>query len=151
MAKMCSKVNNDVEIRRLSPNDNHEQFLSLLNNLSPSPIYNKAVFQSILTRRNGYAATYIAVEKASGRIVGTVSMVVEEKFQRNGGVVGYLEDVVVHPEYRGRGIAKMLITYLLTAVGTKCYKIILTCKDELIPFYEQFGFMPGTAMRLSRA
>ena len=55
--------------------------------------------------------------------------------------VGHIEDVVVSKEFEGRGIGIKLVTSLLEIANTRnCYKTILDCKDELIPFYERIGF-----------
>ena len=57
------------------------------------------------------------------------------------GRVGHIEDVVVSKEYEGRGIGIKLVTSLLEkAEGMNCYKTILDCKGDLIPFYERIGF-----------
>ena len=55
--------------------------------------------------------------------------------------VGHIEDVVVSKEFEGRGIGMKLVRSLLEkAEIMNCYKTILDCKDELIPFYERIGF-----------
>ena len=55
--------------------------------------------------------------------------------------MGHIEDVVVSKEFEGRGIGLKVVTSLLERAKEKnCYKTILDCKDELIPFYERIGF-----------
>ena len=55
--------------------------------------------------------------------------------------MGHIEDVVVSKEYEGKGIGIKLVTSLLEkAKAMNCYKTILDCNDELIPFYERIGF-----------
>ena len=49
--------------------------------------------------------------------------------------------VEVHPDYRGRGIAAALVEEYkskMKAMGKR--KLVLTCHDRLIGFYERFGF-----------
>lgn len=48
----------------------------------------------------------------------------------------------VLPEFRNRGIAGKLITYLIDLSKQRGKKgIVLTCKDKLIHYYEKFGFI----------
>ena len=49
--------------------------------------------------------------------------------------------VVVHEDYRGMGISQKILNLLKKeAEENNCYKIILDCKEELIPVYEKNGF-----------
>jgi len=54
---------------------------------------------------------------------------------------GRVEDVVVNDEYRGKQLGKLLLAgMVLLAKQLGCYKLSLDCKDNMIPFYETFGF-----------
>ena len=47
----------------------------------------------------------------------------------------------VSKEFEGRGIGmKLVVSLLEKAEAMNCYKTILDCKKELIPFYERIGF-----------
>ena len=47
----------------------------------------------------------------------------------------------VDKDDNGMGIAKELLAYAIrVAKDNNCYKIILDCNRELIPFYEKSGF-----------
>lgn len=47
----------------------------------------------------------------------------------------------VLPEYQHKGIASMLMEYMIEKAGSRGKKgLILTCKDRLLPFYEKFGY-----------
>lgn len=47
----------------------------------------------------------------------------------------------VLPEYQHQGIAQQLMgAYITAGRSMKKKSIILTCKERLIPFYEQFGY-----------
>ena len=43
---------------------------------------------------------------------------------------------------KGRGIGIKLVTFIVRKSKStmNCYKTILDCQDELIPFYERIGF-----------
>ncbi len=64
-----------------------------------------------------------------------------------------IKDVIVRPEYQGRGIGRMLITELLKFIndngvsGTEIFVELCAMPDK-IPFYEKFGFDSNEAQRL---
>jgi phosphoacetylglucosamine mutase len=78
----------------------------------------------------------------SGRVVGSGTLLVEGKLIRNYGKVGHIEDIVVHTDYRGYGLGKILIDHL-TSMGKNqgCYKCILDCDEKNVGFYEKCGYV----------
>lgn len=64
----------------------------------------------------------------------------------DGGYIAYLSDVIVAPEYQGRGIGKYLVESAIKRVkddmmpGYKV-KMCLMAAQGKEPFYEKFGFM----------
>ena len=74
-------------------------------------------------------------------IVGSVTIFIETKIIHNFGKVAHVEDVIVDNTCRGKGLGKMLVQKCIDyAQKHDCYKIILNCSDENIPFYEKCGF-----------
>ena len=72
------------------------------------------------------------------KIVGSGSLIVENKIIHKYGKVGHIEDVVISNKYRGFGFGKDLINYLLDfARNLHCYKVILDCNDENLNFYKK--------------
>ena len=69
------------------------------------------------------------------------------------GLDYYIKDVIVRPEYQGRGIGRMLIDELLKFIsengvkGTDIFLELCAMPDK-IPFYEKFGFSANEAQRL---
>ncbi len=69
------------------------------------------------------------------------------------GLDYYIKDVIVRPEYQGKGIGRMLITELLKFIeengvsGTKIFVELCAMPDK-ISFYEKFGFDSNEAQRL---
>ena len=57
----------------------------------------------------------------------------------DGAFRAYIEDVVVHPEYRHLGIGSQIIAVLLERL-VHIETISLFCEPELITFYERHGF-----------
>jgi hypothetical protein len=84
---------------------------------------------------------YLIVVKYEDMIVGTGSILIEDKIIHNMGTVGHIEDIVIDKSYRGIGLANLLMIKLIDlAKQHKCYKIILDASNDVAPFYEKFGF-----------
>ena len=50
--------------------------------------------------------------------------------------------VMTFPKYQGQGYAAYLMKQVIAACELQGRKgVVLTCKDKLIPFYEQFGYI----------
>lgn len=78
------------------------------------------------------------------QIAGSATAIIEPKIIRAGKSVCHIEDVVVHPIWRGRHIASTLLQLLSNyAEHRNCYKVLLDCKEDLIPFYKKQGFAPN--------
>ena len=69
------------------------------------------------------------------------------------GLCYYIKDVVVLPEYQGKGIGRLLIDELLkfineNGVADTHIWVELCAMPDKIPFYEKFGFSANEAQRL---
>jgi len=86
---------------------------------------------------------HVAYTVENGRIFihGTATLLYETKLIQGGKKVGHIEDIVVSPNYRDQGIAKRLISILTQMASETCYKVILDCPKELVPFYEKCHFV----------
>jgi len=91
---------------------------------------------------------FIVAVDARDRVIGTGQL------KPHGTDILELSSIAVIPEYRGKGIARAVIEYLLTDSPRPLY---LTCLSTLEPLYEKFGFvrlaheeMPRFYQRLSR-
>lgn len=143
-------------IDRLWGPDLVQQFLDVLAHLSPVELKAEGIGDTYRDMMARGVRTYVA--KIGTRIVGTGSYYSERKFTRRerdrepvrGGLVGHIEDVVVHPESRGMGIGRLLVARLVEeARADKCRKIILACSDANIGYYESCGFrVSQTEMRM---
>jgi glucosamine-phosphate N-acetyltransferase len=80
----------------------------------------------------------IKVAEVDGKIVATTTLFIESKFIHNLGHVGHIEDVVTDKQFQGKGLSKKIIFSLLQEAKKRgCYKTILDCDDDLVPFYEK--------------
>ena len=131
----------NIKIREIIEEDIENGFLESLDSLRKASELDKEVAKDILKKIISDPNHIIHVAEDNGKIVGSTTLLIEQKFIHNGGCVGHIEDVVVSKEFEGRGIGIKLVTSLLKIANTRnCYKTVLDCKDELIPFYEIIGF-----------
>jgi|TARA_B110001454_G_scaffold125792_1_gene117363 glucosamine-phosphate N-acetyltransferase len=131
----------DLRIREIIETDIENGFLETLDSLRKASDLDKEIGKDILRKIISNPGHIIDVVEENGKIIGSATLFIEQKFIHNGGKVGHIEDVVVSKEYEGRGIGIKLVTSLLEkAKAMNCYKTILDCKSELIPFYERIGF-----------
>jgi glucosamine-phosphate N-acetyltransferase len=130
-----------IKIRKLQRKDIYNGFLLSLDSLRKSSHIKSKKADYIFNRilKNPDHVIYVAID--NGKVVGTTTLLIEQKFIHDGGKVGHIEDVAVRKEYQGREIGKKIVGALLKYAEKKgCYKTILDCSDELIPFYENMGF-----------
>ena len=131
----------ELIIRKIIESDLENGFLESLDNLRQSSNLEQNSARNILKQILGNENHIIHVAELDGKIVGSTTLLVEQKFIHEGGIVGHIEDVVVKKEFEGQGIGMKLVLSLLDiAKKRECYKTILNCEDELIPFYEKIGF-----------
>ena len=137
-------MNLNYEIKELTKEDlekDKDGFLETLKNLSETEEISLEDAEKILFEINSNNGIIYIAKTNEGKIIGTAKLLIEQKFTHNGGKVGHIEDVAVRKGYEGNGIASEIIKkIILDAKKEKCYKIILDCKDNLLPFYQKFGF-----------
>ena len=125
-----------------------DEIFSLLQQLTSASSLDKYDFEQILysLKSNHHICLYIKDNK----ILGTITILIEQKLIHKGKCVGHIEDLVVDKDHNGMGIAKELLAYVMQiAKDNNCYKVILDCDKELIPFYEKSGFKEK-AVQMSR-
>jgi len=131
----------EIEIREIEEGDLDKGFLETLDFLRKASDIDKNKAKEILKKikQNQNHIIHVAVD--DNKIVGSTTLLIEQKFIHDGGLVGHIEDVVVRKNYEGNGIGIKLVTSLLERAKEKnCYKTILDCKDNVKQFYERIGF-----------
>ncbi|HLA22359.1 MAG TPA: GNAT family N-acetyltransferase [Nitrosopumilaceae archaeon] len=131
----------NIKIRELREKDLFHGFLESLDSLRKAsdmrPKKAKEIFKKIKSDKN--YKFYVAI--VDSKVVGTATIFIEQKFIHDGGKVGHIEDVAIRKNYKDKGIGQKIVKALLEYAKKKgCYKTILDCTDDLIPFYEKIGF-----------
>ncbi|WKT57151.1 GNAT family N-acetyltransferase [Candidatus Nitrosotenuis chungbukensis] len=131
----------DITIRKIEEGDLGSGFLESLDSLKTASSLSSEKAKEILKKIKANPDHVIFVAVLNGRIVGSTTILIEQKFIHDGGLVGHIEDVVVSKEHEGRGIGfKIMQAALEYARAQGCYKTILDCDDKVKPFYERLGF-----------
>lgn len=84
-------------------------------------------------------STYLLAAMCGDRCVGTARLLTD------GGYVAYIADVIVLPEFQGRGIGKMMVKNILNYIkrnwqeGEPVLVCLMAAKDRE-SFYQPFGF-----------
>ena len=131
----------EIEIREIEEGDLDKGFLETLDFLRKASDIDKNKAKEILKKiqQNSNHIIHVAVD--DNKIVGSTTLLIEQKFIHDGGLVGHIEDVVVRKDYEGKGIGIKLVASLLERAKEKnCYKTILDCNDDVKQFYERIGF-----------
>jgi glucosamine-phosphate N-acetyltransferase len=118
------------------------QYLRLLSHLTDTPDVPLDMFSLALDEieKHGDIQVAYTAEKEGWVLHGAVTILYETKLIHGCRKVGHIEDLVVLPDDRSKGVASTLLHRIRNQAEKSCYKIILDCKDDYVPFYEHRGF-----------
>jgi glucosamine-phosphate N-acetyltransferase len=123
-------------IRKLNIND-YNEYHKLINEFRPT-VFTEKQFINTLIQIKPYTDIWV-IEK-NNSIVGTATIIYEQKFIHNIGLTGHIEDVCISESQRKTGLGKKIIDNLIKeGIQKGCYKIILDCSEENQSFYEKCG------------
>lgn len=132
-------------IREIEQADLEKGFFQTLSNLAMLGRIHDDLEQAkkILQEIKSYPLykIFVAVKNDDTEIIGSITLLIEQKFIHDGGKSGHIEDVVTRKEYEGIGVGSALVSAALAFAREKnCYKVILDCSEKNAPFYEKIGF-----------
>ena len=126
-----------LNFRRLEKADYDKNYLELLKQLTAVGDISKEKYETALDK----IGAEVWVVEFEGKIIASVSLLLEQKIIHECGIVGHLEDVVVDRDYRKYGLGKFIIERIIKIAKERgCYKLIGDCKSELLGFCEKNGF-----------
>lgn len=87
-------------------------------------------------------AIHVAVQ--DGQVVGSFALLIMDNLGHKGARSAVIEDVVVDPAWRRRGVGRLMMDHALRLAGEKgCYKAVLSSnleRRQAHAFYESLGF-----------
>ena len=86
--------------------------------------------------KNELMTSYFHISVYDGdKLIGYIDAV------SNGVTDAYIQDLMVNPEYQGKGIGTELMNRTIANLKTrKIYMISVVFEEKLLPFYKRFGF-----------
>tara|TARA_Y100000022_G_C13258951_1_gene381461 strand:- start:253 stop:687 length:435 start_codon:yes stop_codon:yes gene_type:complete len=132
-----------VDIKTIEINEtNYNEIINLYNyfGFNDKKILDFKNFKSLIERLSKNHNIYFYLE--NNKIVGAITLIIEQKIIHSGGKVGHIEDFVVLDEYRNKGIGSLLYNYVkILCEQNKCYKMILYCNELIENYYIKKGFV----------
>jgi len=124
-----------MKIRKIQLKD-YEQYTVLMNT-SISLEYFKNFIDNILNENHN-----IFVIELNNNIIGTGTVLFEEKLTYNGCKIAHIENIFINGNYRGTGNGKKLVDYILEySKNNNCYRADLVCYDNITKFYTKNNFI----------
>jgi glucosamine-phosphate N-acetyltransferase len=135
-------VTNNIDKIELIKN----KYINLLSMLTITLDLDNNIFVNILDNINKNSLIYIVCindinDIENFNIIGSGTILIENKFIHGGMNIGHIEDIVVHTSYRKMRISQTILDKLKEfAKNNNCYKIILDCKDSVANVYKKNNF-----------
>lgn len=131
-------------IRQIELVDFTDEYFNLLNQLSITNFEEFDENKNKLFINSLGCKHYICIieDVDSQKIIGTGTLLIEDKIIHNYGKVGHIEDLVIDKQYRGLELGRLVVEYLtdFSKLDMNCYKCILNCHENLIRFYQKCGY-----------
>ena len=134
----------DVLIRELQERDLWNGFLESLDSLRHATGLERDAARMIFEKISSNPSHTVLVAQLGDKIVGCATILVEQKFIHGGKKAAHIEDVAVSAKHQRTQIGTKIIAHALDyAKAQGCYKTVLYCSNDVMPFYEKLGFKPN--------
>jgi ribosomal protein S18 acetylase RimI-like enzyme len=88
-----------------------------------------------------FTSSEIYVARIDNKIIGSVTIIYEQKFINNSSIYAHIEDVIVDEEYRNLKIGTQLLDHAKKcSIEKNCFKCTLVCSKEVSTFYIKNNF-----------
>lgn len=127
----------------------------LLATLTISPPIAPSIYASLFDHLKSCPDTYhivVIINRSTDQMIAHGTVVKENKFIHGGSAAGHIEDIVVSPDVRGRGLGLKLVKGLRDMATTTlgCYKVILDCKEDRVRKWSSLTKRPALTGRLAQ-
>jgi GNAT superfamily N-acetyltransferase len=111
------------------------------------PVEAGAAAERVWLETLAHPGVHVFVSEGPGCIAATCMLVTAPNLLRGGRRHGFLENVVSHPELRGRGHGRAVVMAALARAWTDdCHHVLMQsgrADPRVRDFYEGLGFIPG--------
>jgi glucosamine-phosphate N-acetyltransferase len=125
-----------MQIRKINKNDYHKNYLNLLSQLTIIGDISQNDFDNFIDDLNDNYQIWVIEDL--DKIIATGTLVKEKKLIHNCGKLGRIEEIVIDIDYRNKNLGKKMVDHLISE-SNDCYKVSLTCKENLESFYAKSG------------
>jgi len=149
--KLFIQGNQNFIYRKLEKYD-YKDYLTLINdfrstNLNISQEYFNDIYDKIMpnttntTNTNKTNGNTIIVCEYMGKLIGSITILLEQKFIHNFALYAHIEDVFVSEDFRHMKIGSEMVKEALQYCKTiNVFKVLLNCRKELEEFYSLNNF-----------
>lgn len=124
-----------MKFNNLSEN-HYLQYKNLINSNITEDFFNNFI-NNILNDKH----IIIVLEDENEKLIGTGTVLIEEKLTYGGCKMGHIENILIHENYRKKGYGEQIVNKLLDLCNNKqCYRVDINCTSELENFYKKNGF-----------
>ena len=121
---------------------NYSSLIETLDNLKPSLDTNVWKLTEFFREAEKTSKTFIA-ELENWEIIWTIKLLIEYKLNRGWSIAAKIEDLAVRKWFEWMKIWSRLVEKAIEYAKEKwAYKLTLSCRKELIWFYEKFSIKP---------
>ena len=124
--------------------DEYEQLMELYLHLHETEIPPAELTRDLWERLVHDPDYHLIAAEEDGRLVATCTCVVIPNLTHGPRPYAWVENVVTHPGYRGRGFATACLDYAKEiALRENCYRLVLMTGSKLestLQFYERAGY-----------
>ncbi len=124
--------------------DEYQQLMELYLHLHETEIPPAELTKDLWERLVNDPDYHLIVAEEDGKLVATCTCVVIPNLTHGPRPYAWVENVVTHPDYRGRGLATACLDYAKAIARLEnCYRLVLMTGSKLestLQFYERAGY-----------
>jgi GNAT superfamily N-acetyltransferase len=139
MPELGPTGSNDEPIIRLAVATDRDALFALVKDFATSFVPQREAFQGFLVRLLQNGDAWVSVAECSGVVVGYCLGFDHDTFYANGRV-SWVEEIMVSPELRGKGIAKALMLGFEDWARRRGSKLVGLATRRAAPFYRALNY-----------